>query len=351
VHFALAGISVKNSFTLACIVGAGLGVLVGSTDAAVAAFSSAIDLSLRLPAVFAKFSPYGDVAGFGGASAGSRYSSSINPGATDWENSRKRPIAVSGQFNAIDFDNGPALRVLSESATINTKRLGSFQIAAAHVRNDGSTSGDFLLLDGDYGHIQWGYRVSTYFAIGANFNYTAFRTRAGMGGALLAQNHSDTFGGRFGALWAPLPHLITGLVVDYSSSPARTDFVDATCLCFVSSNDTTHVTLIRPGFSYEYWKQSSIYFDYQYGYYTNATGTLSTNRLFSGIEQRLLPWLFGRVGVLYDFRGTMSPTFGIGVYPLEGLSIDVAYQDDMLPELRPEFGRSKLYSVSVAWSF
>jgi hypothetical protein len=109
--------------------------------------------------------------------------------------------------------------------------------------------------------------------------------------------------------------------------------------------------LARPGISYEYAEQSTIYIDYQHGHFRNSTGHLSTNRFFSGIENRFLPWLFGRAGVAYDFRGIASPTVGIGLYPTDTLSIDIAYQNNMFPELRPEYGHSSLFGISLAYVF
>jgi hypothetical protein len=309
------------------------------------------DFSLRLPAALAKFSPYSDVAGFGGASAGSRYASSVNPAATDWQNTSERPIFLSPQFNAITFGNGPTLRVIAEAVTFKTAHAGSLQLVAAQVRNNGTASGNFLLLDADYGSVQWSYKLSPAFALGANFNYTAFRTRGGSEGMLVADSHSDTYGGRVGALFAPLPNLLTGLVIDYSRTPAKTKFLEPNCACFIPGHDTTANVLVRPGLSYEYSKQSSIYADFQHGSFKNATGSFSTNRVFTGVEQQVLDWLFGRAGLVYDFRGSARPTFGLGLYPTEGLSIDIAYQHDVFPELRPEFGRSNLFSLSAAWTF
>lgn len=309
------------------------------------------DFSLRLPAALAEFSPYPDVAAVGGASAGSRYSTSVNPAATDWEASLAHPYSVSAQQSTIRFNTAPTLRVTTATAAIKTELIGSFLFAASRIDNNGSESGDFLLLSGHSAQIQWGYKLSDSLAIGVNFGYTPFDTKGGAGGMLLASGKSDTYGGRIGVLWAPTAQFITGLVADYARAPATTDFFVPDCSCFIPNKDTTKQVLIRPGISYEYAAKSSIYVDYQHGRFQNFTGSLSTNWLFSGLEQRVVPWLYARVGLAYDFHGKFNPTAGIGLSPSEAVSIDIAYQDDMFPDLRSEFGRSKLFAISLSLAF
>lgn len=103
--------------------------------------------------------------------------------------------------------------------------------------------------------------------------------------------------------------------------------------------------------SFEYADKSSIYLDYQYGNNWNSTGGFSTNRVLSGIEHQIRSWLYARAGVTYDFRGVVSPTVGVGIYPNDHSSIDIAFQSNMFPELVPEFGRSSTFGISAALTF
>lgn len=320
-------------------------------SAAIAEDFGHVDFSLRLPAALARFSPYPDVAGVGGASAGSRYSTSTNPAATDWEGALDHPVSVSPQYSTIRFGTGPTLRIFTAAATIKTESFGSFQPAFTEIRNNGSQTGDFLLLEGRSAQIQWGYKISDSFAIGANLNYTPMDTKGGLDGFLVATGHSVSYGKRVGVLWAPASRLIAGLVIDHSRSPATAESFDPACFCFVTSKDTTTQLLVRPGISYEYAEKSSVYVDYQRGNYRNSTGSISTNRLFAGIEHLVFPWLFARAGFVRDSRGNSSETVGVGVSPSDALSIDIAYQNGMFPELNPELGRSKLFGISASFLF
>ena len=312
---------------------------------------SAIDFSLRLPAALSKFSPYSDVAGVGGASAGSQYQSSGNPAATDWQPAEPYGVAISPQYQAIVFGRGPTLHVPAQALTVKLPVGGSIQPAAAEVRSVGSTDGAFTLLDGNYGQLQWGYKFADRLAAGLNVNYTSLGTRAGVGGVTLATGDSQTVDVRGGILGGVADHLLVGFVMDYATSPATTNFFDPTCACSIGVKDTTRQLLARVGTSYEYAEKSSIYLDYQHGNFQNSTGNFAVNRLFSGIEHQIYSWFYARAGIAYDVGGGVSPTAGLGFYPSANTSIDIGFQNNMFRELTPEYGNSKTFGISVAMTF
>lgn len=312
---------------------------------------SDIDLSLRLPAALAKFSPYSDVAALGGASAGSPYQSSVNPAATDWHETSPYTIGLSSQYQAIQFDRDLTLHVVAESATLKTDGLGSIQPAAAQVISTGSRAGTYTLLNGNYGQLQWGYKIRQNLAVGLNINYTSLDVDSGIAPMLAAVNSSQTVEVRGGLLFNIYDHVLFGLVGDYAIAPATTTVSDFVCGCSVASKDTTREILIRPGLSWEYAEKSTIYIDYQYGNYWNSTGGFATNRVLSGVEQQIFTWLYARGGLAVDLRGVLSPTVGIGIYPTSNTSIDLGFQSNMFPELIPELGSSKVFGISAAITF
>jgi hypothetical protein len=312
---------------------------------------SAVDFSLRLPAALSKFSPYSDVAGVGGASAGSQYQTSINPAATDWQPAGPYTVGISPQYQAVVFQRGPTVHVAFESLTLKLPEWGSVQPAAVQLRSDGSTAGPFTLLDGDYGQLQWGYKFTDRLAAGLNVNYTSLGTRAGAGGTTFATGQGETVDVRGGLLGAAADHLLVGLVLDYAATPTTTNFSVPACACSIQTTDTTRQVLARVGSSYEYAEKSSIYFDYQYADFWNSTGHFTTHRLFSGIEHQIYSWFYARAGIAYDARGGVSPTAGLGFYPSANTSIDIGFQSDMFRELAPEYGSSKQAGISLAVTF
>lgn len=312
---------------------------------------AAFDFGLRFPAALARFSSYADVAGVGGASAGSRYSTSTNPAATDWMRSAEQPHSVSPQLSRIRFRNGPTLAVSALAGGVSTAALGSFQPAIARIDNDGSLDSGVPLISGDYAQMQWGKKLNDVLAAGANVNYSKFATRVGAGGMTVVDSTSDGVGVRAGLLWAASKKLNLGIVFDASRSRGRGSFLDMTCFCSVEMNDKSRSVSLRPGLAYEYAEQSSIYVDYLHGRFHNNTGSLTSKVLSLGIEHQFAAGFFARLGYARDARGLSAKTAGIGLSPSKTISIDLAWQRDMFPELQPEFGRSSLVNLSFSMAF
>lgn len=320
-----------------------------STDAD-AAFS-AIDFSLRFPAALSKFSSYADVAGFGGASAGSRYGSGINPASLDWMPPAGAPFSISPQFSRIRFDRGASLSIATLSGSFSSPAYGTFQPSYVRVTNNGSMSGDFLLTEGTVGQLQWGKKLGEQFAVGLNVNHSQFNTSAGFDSQLVADGTSRSNSVRGGLLWAASPRLLAGVVMDYSSGRAASLLLDPDCFCFARVDDRSRAATARLGVSYEYAPQSSLYADYLIGRYRNDTASMVSRTAMAGAEHQLLPWLYVRAGVAYETRGAWGKTVGIGITPSKTTSIDFALQRDMFPELHPEFGHSTLANLSLSVGF
>ena len=113
-----------------------LGVLaVLAAGTAVAGEFDDYDFSLRLPAALSRFSSYGDVAGTGGASAASPWSSSANPASAAWlPNPGTLGLSLSPQYSGICFADGTWLHVASESAVVDSRSAGVFQPTLAQVQ-------------------------------------------------------------------------------------------------------------------------------------------------------------------------------------------------------------------------
>jgi hypothetical protein len=310
-----------------------------------------IDFSLRFPAALAKFSSYGDVAGFGGASAGSRYGSGVNPASVDWMPLPGAPFSVSSQVSRVGFEHGAALRVATVSGSYSSSTYGTFQPAYSRVTNDGSLSDDFLLNEGSVAQLQWGKKLGDQVAVGLNINHSAFKTRAGFGGQLAADSDSHSNSVRGGILWAASPELLAGLVVDYASGRSGSSLLDPECFCFGQFSDTSRSATARLGVSYEYAPRSSVYADYLVGRYRNDAAAMFSRTAMVGAEHLVLPWLYVRAGLAYELRGPWGKTVGIGITPTKTMSIDFALQRDMFPELHPEFGHSTLANLSVSLAF
>ncbi|KFI06682.1 hypothetical protein JN27_13445 [Massilia sp. BSC265] len=288
------------------------------------------------------------MAGFGGASAASRYGSGVNPASSDWMPPPGGLASISPQLSHVRFERGTNMRIATVSGTVSSSVYGTFQPSYARVTNNGSMTGDFLLADGKVAQLQWGKKLDNGLAIGANVNRSEFDTRAGFGGLLMADDDSASNSVRGGVLWAASPQLLAGLVVDVSSGRSRSILLDPACSCPGRFDDASRAATARVGLTYEYAPQSSIYADYLLGRYRNGAMSMVSRTAMLGAEHLVLPGLYLRAGVAHEPRGAWGRSVGIGFMPSKNLSIDFALQRDMFPELRPEFGRATLANLSMS---
>jgi hypothetical protein len=328
----------------------------GGATAAFGQATAADPFSLRLPAALDRFSPYADVAAVGDASAASKWCSSTNPASVGWlDLAGQPPWAVSPQYSNIAFGEGTRINVTSEAGTIDLGPWGRLQPALAQAWSNHATTRQGLGFDFDLQRYQmnWGKRFGEDSALGAGFQYTTSQVQYGLGETDLSRSRSDGYCWRLGGLQRVDGPLLAGAVVEYSFSRDRTMgfAIPAFGIPETHDADTTHQLTFRPGLSYEYQKDSQILFDYEFGSFFNHDGGLQVNRFFGGVDHRIVDWLFVRAGAALDAGGNPAWTCGIGVYPCKAFTIDLAYQQDMFPEIRPEFGGSRTLTLSLGFSF
>jgi hypothetical protein len=304
-----------------------------------------------------RFAPYGDVAGYGGASAGSKWSSSVNPTALGWlDIEGKLQTYTSGQYSRVWFKRGTRLDVFAESVLVDLDEWGSFLVAAAQIESNRSemTSGYDFYLASDQVQLGWAKKFTKDWGLGIALNYSKSVCRNDYGTIPVDQANSDTYTIRLGGTYQITEKLLGGLVLDYGWSEDRTCWyaIPAWGMPEAHERDTTRQFLVRPGVSFEYVKDSFLYLDYQFGTFWNDTGTLNVHRVYTGVEHGLNEWIFARVGTAIDpCASTYAVTCGLGFYPATWFSVDVGYQYDMLPEVVEEFGRSHIFNVSVSFTF
>jgi len=332
-----------------------VGVLAATAGQAAAEDIEDKALSLRLPAALTRFAPYGDVAGVGGASAGSKWASSVNPASVAWE--RDVCCSVTPQYSNVRFDEDLSLNVTAEAAIFDLNETDRLQPALAQARTEEATTRQGLdyRLEMDLVQVQWARRVDEDWAFGANFNYTKAHADYDLGPLPVSNSESETYGWRFGVLrrlcggGGEAGMLLGGLVFDYAFSPSRTTLYTAAGNQRVK--DTGHQFVLHPGLAWYYEKDSAVYADYLYGSFHDDSGRLQVHRFQVGVDQEIVKGVFGRAGVTMDASGNTAWAVGVGIYPSEWVSIDVAYQDNMFPELEPEFGESRTLTLSFSFSF
>jgi hypothetical protein len=312
------------------------------------------DFTLRFSAALTRFANYGDVAGIGGASAGSKWSSSINPASTDWldiEGALK--TYVTGQYSKIWFKRGSEMNIWTESVSVDCEEYGTIIVAAGQVNTNQEQMNNGLdfRFAADIFQIQWGKKLSEDCSVGFNFGYTDSRGQYKMGRLTIANSNCDIYGIRGGVLVRIVEGWLAGVVLDYGWSSDRS-VTYGFGAGDTHANDHTRQILVRPGVSWEYKKDSGVYMDYQFGTFWNSTGQMNVHRLLLGVDHAIVEGLFVRSGTTVDVcKGLYSIACGIGFYPTKWFGLDVAYQYEMFPELIEEFGRAHTLNVSISFTF
>ncbi|MCZ6787266.1 MAG: hypothetical protein O7E54_08890 [Planctomycetota bacterium] len=119
----------------------------------------------------------------------------------------------------------------------------------------------------------------------------------------------------------------------------------------ITTKDTLHQFLLRPGLSWIATKDLTVNVDYQFALFDDDTGTLRLHRLYAGFDQTIVRGVYFRGGTIADNESNVAWTLGLGIAPSETLLIDFAYQKDLFPEIEAEFGRSDLFTLSVTILF
>ena len=262
-------------------------------------------------------------------------------------------LSISPQYSLAQFANGTKLHVAAQAVSWDAKKWGTFQPHLAQVRSNSEDTRQGLdfSFDMDYAAFQWGKKIGKDFALGANVNVAKSETEFDMASLDLVKSDTCTYGLRIGGLHEPVDHLLLGVVLDYGFARSRDRTLVPPTFARVTSHDTTQQYVVRPGASFEYKEDSAVYFDYQFGWFDNITGTVRLHRFAGGVDHKVWKWLFVRGGAMVDTRGATTLTGGFGLYPTDALTIDVGFQDNAFPELAPELGRSWLLTLSFGFQF
>ena len=326
------------------------------------------DFSVRLPPAFLRFT---EVSTMGGETVANRYSSASNPASAGWiAPPGDLGIIAAPYYSAIGFEKGQWLHLTGESATWFSKDYGAFQPTLSQIRssNDSLGSDDLSFgYDVDIAQFQWGKRYGDW-AVGAMFNFaraeiardgTPVETIPGLGPAPVAvdsDSSAESYRWRVGGLYQPAEKWLLGMIAEYGFASYRTHNIAQVLAVpvpatVIDDEGFQQQFVLRPGVSYEYAPLSSVYADYQYGNFFNQRDSLVEHRFSAGVEHRLLEFMLVRAGPSMDVRGNVGLSTGFSLLLGPNVSAEFGYQYNMLPELRPEFGKAQTLQAILSFRF
>jgi hypothetical protein len=308
--------------------------------------------SVRLPPAFIRFT---EVTAHGGGTVASPWSCAINPAAAGWlDLPGEHGFVVAPYYSLVCFEEGTRVHIAGETARLDAKEWGTFQPTYSQIRSNRKTNRQGQEFDYrvDTFQILWGKRFGDW-AVGGNFNFACAEVVHKVGAWRVSESHAESYRFRAGGLYQPAERWLAGLMCEFGFAPSR-----AKALTFGPFGPEyrrirgcNYQFLLRPGVSFEYDEYSAVFLDYAYGAFFDEDACLQSHRFSTGVNHRLLDWLFVQAGASIDVRGNIGATFGLSVFPARWCSLHVGYQYDVLPELRPEFSRAHLIQITFSANF
>ncbi len=117
-------------------------------------------------------------------------------------------------------------------------------------------------------------------------------------------------------------------------------------------DDINWTYLVRSGIGFIPSRQIGTFADIEYMQFDSDTaGGTEVGRLFLGTELVPLDDLLIRIGTALDTNEQWTWSTGMSFEPLPRTSIALSYQYNAFPEIKPEFGRFQVVSISIAALF
>ena len=326
-------------------------------------------VGLRIGLALDRASTFTDVVGLS-ASTAYPYLSSVNPAAGDFLREPPNQFRIIGTLTGayVAFNNGSSITAGAASATYRLPAAGT--ILASYTRVDSqdveSHQGDHFTLRSNELRLTYSHLLDRWISIGGSVRLT--ESRLGMS-TLFSDfpQHTDTESlgveGSLGVLVAPHRHWLVGIQVALGWSRGETTgFVDLPPAPFgpgltpIDVTDNIRSLNIRGGLGWRPSEKFSAYADWQYLRLTNVRNGFSDDsadvgRMFAGVEYLPFQILAVRLGGSADTDGQFTVSGGVGFYPTKYFQTELAYVYNAFPEIRKEFGRAHLISLSLAIAF
>jgi len=161
-------------------------------------------------------------------------------------------------------------------------------------------------------------------------------------GVMLSLDDQWTAGVSIGAGWGGAETKLRNL----SNPPIPAGLVS------VTTDDDVRVWSVRGGLGYAMSNAVGLYADLHYGYAeSNRAGSADIGRFSFGVELKPSKIFHARFGATVDTVEQVSFSAGASFLGIRGVPIEIGYQYNAAPEVRPEYGNFHLLSISIVIPF
>ena len=335
---------------------------------------SAGDLSdetfgLRLGLALDRSSTFTDVIALS-ASTAYPYLSSVNPAAGDFLREPPNEFRFIGTLTGayVAFNNGSSITAGAASATYRLPSAGTF--LASYTRIDSQDveghQGDHFTLRSNELRLTYSHRLEQWIAVGGAVRLTQSRvSTSSLFADFPLHTSTESLGieGSAGVLVALHRHWLLGFFAGLGWARGETTgFVDlppppfGPGLTDVDFTDNTRSLNIRGGLGWRPSDKFGAYVDWQYLRLKNvrigsSDDSADVGRMFAGFEYLPVQYFALRAGSSVDTDGQFTASTGVGFYPTKYFQAELAYVYNAFPEVRKDFGRAHLISLSLAVVF
>lgn len=298
---------------------------------------------------------------------------SINPAARGWDVSAKDVASIT----YIDANSQSDARIIATPLSININKpsFGSFFCAYAHTETQDESGKDNLdqSLDSDEFWLSYSRRTSDKTSFGVQIKYTDADIKneffnmewGGLPGRIKTSLKSYDL--NLGVLTQLNNTWYAGFSGTYSLGTTKNKLINVNDLynpisnsiipsgmTLSSVNDDYNFTALRVGVGYKPQDKLGLYADFhQLFINSDQGGSAETQRTELGVEYQgeILRY---RAGLSLDSDSEISKSIGLGCkfnssdYPI---IIDMGYQWNTAPEIRSEFGRFDILSITASMAF
>ncbi len=318
--------------------------------------AGAKDFGSAFKAAQSAFPPLPIFGGMGGVWVAVPYPASENPACAAFFVEKQKKFSFYSNPNWIHFNNGPETRVLV-NALMFTLFGGCFKFSYVDINSDNAaTKMEFLgkKLDLDMRakqiRISYGRKIHSKINVGISFTPWIDGDIKFKGDRIISVKSKNEIGMNIkpGIIFQPLKGWYLGLTYNYSEDRTYTkstffpSFINPIRLKTKSSSISR---IWRLGTAWQPRRGTLLAFDWQVGEIDSPFGEYDIDMTFMGVEQYLCENFAIRAGYLDE-----GLTLGTG-FLSNNLSIQYAYNNESLKDLRPYTGSSNTHLFSVTIFF